>query len=1195
MKLKSIEIEGFKSFDDKTVIRFDDHITAIVGPNGCGKSNIVDAIRWVMGEQSAKHLRGKSMEDVIFSGSQNRNGNSMASVEFTFETAGVCPPQYANFKEVSIGRKLYRTGESDYFINKSPVRLKDVTDLFLGTGVGTKAYSIIEQGRVGQVITAKSEDRRSIIEEAAGISKFKQRKEAALRKMESTQQNLLRLNDIITELETQVRSLTRQANKAEKFKVMKDEMMSLDLRLASADYQRFTGAQKELLTKIKELDELQVSLNNKLLQDEMDTEAERMQLTEIEPLVNDLQQQVFEWENYFKLAQSRFQNTKDDLARCERDQTQNDRILAELKQNLQGSHNGLLQVNQRLLFADLDCEELMLVVTDLEGKLSQFQESSHTLFSLMEQSRESYNMASNRLSQLSARREHLVERYQELNRRKLEEEQSLLDLTAKYQHIEKAKKELSGDLSELKQLKLSLNERSGELLDQLLREEGSLKLEGEELSLIKEELLKRKSRLQSLEELQRNFEGYQQGTRHVLERKKTGEMNCILDSVADVIETESEYENAVSAVLGERMQYLVVKNQEDGLQCAEYLKSVQVGRSSFIPIEIAADDSLSLEVFDNTETSWSSLVLNGDHGLKGHLKDCVRFKSGYEKLSHFLFGDIVLVDHLRNALEVWNEYKTAVVTFDGELISEDGTLTGGTLESTSKALLEKRREIKELGYIITNLVHQVKAKEEQCFDLDKRVQNLKREIEDVKSSCHQEEVKLATQEKDMLHVGEELKKINEQRGLLSQNIFTMTGNAEDIEKQLSELDREQTEQKEILDRASENVAIKKSEEDLYRDQLASLQEQLTKEKIKLAQSKEQRAFLLQEVDRLIADEITIKADIFEEEEKNTLLVKRKIFLEDRILFQERNLKRLMTKRDELNVRYSEKRNQFEGIQSKLADKEYHLKDERKKCNQTKDELNQLTLQLTQIRSDLSRIQEKILERYQKVLSEVFQDHLPQDDFDTRFALERAEDLRLKLNNIGGVNLAAIDELDEVKERYDFLTTQRQDLEESLDALQKAIQKINKTTKARFQETFDLVNEKFTKLFPRLFKGGQAYLTLTDPENILETGVEIVAQPPGKKLQSISLLSGGEQALTAVSLLFAIFLIKPSPFCLLDEVDAPLDDANVDRYNDIVKDMSGRTQFVIITHNKRTMQITNHLYGVTMEEPGVSKLVSVQIE
>ncbi|MBF0105570.1 MAG: chromosome segregation protein SMC [Deltaproteobacteria bacterium] len=1235
MKLKSIEIQGFKSFDDKTMIGFDDDITCIVGPNGCGKSNIVDAIRWVMGEQSAKHLRGRGMEDVIFAGTIERPPNSLASVELTFDTTGTnTPPQYSQLSAVSIGRKLFRSGESEYYINKQPVRLKDVTDFFLGTGVGTKAYSIIEQGRVGMVVESKPEDRRSIIEEAAGISKFKARKEAALRKIESTRQNLSRLNDILTEIDRQKNTLARQAKKAEKFQVIRDELKDLDLKLASLSYETLDTEQKNALSTIRELSTQEQTLQNKIQEDENWIEDKKLHLVSVETELNDLQQDVFEWDNTLKLTETKIQTRKDDISRSGASITQMENELAERRKECEGSQNGLSQVNEKLALAELDCAATDDNVKDQTAYLTVLEASSGSLFSVLEETRESFNNAGRELSQTKTRKENITARLNELIEKENTDQAELGELSQKHKKMSRLLDEIKKDLNSIKQLKLTLTQQTDSLHEKLSAEDTVLKREQNELSTIKNELLSRESRLKSLEELERNFEGYHEGPRQILKSRKKGDITGVMSSVAEIIETEPLYETPVSAVLGERMQYLIVKNQSEGVQCAEFLKASSVGRSSFIPI------SLSQNTAEKTENAnpvvsflrdckgynvYTENYLNGtgpepqegldeilsahndNHkpralpdglklkGVMGRLTDYIKLKEGYQDLGRLLFGDVVLADRISNALEIWSSTSFPVVTMDGETISKDGIITGGSTEDTSKALLEKKREIKELHLVIAGLVQQVKSKEDVCTELLAKINSTKSEIENIRSSCHVEDVRFAEQEKDILHYTNDLKNLNDRRSRLTQQIFETKTAIDDLGDQLKQQEQNEKDLEQILNQSAEILKNKKSEEESCRKELAQKQEDLTKEKIKLAQLKEQRSFLAQEVDRLIAEQIRLKQEIIRTHGLKQFTSRKEKFLQDRLAYLEKFIRKTLENKDAVDQKYRAKKNEFEILHNEITEKEVTLKKDRQEHSRIKDDLNKTTLNLSETRNTLSRLNEQLIERYQLVLSEIYQDHKPDPSlFEEGAAQERAAELRAKIANLGNVNIAAIDELNEITQRFEFLSGQRQDLEKSLLSLERAIQKINRTSAERFKNTFEQINEKFTKLFPRLFQGGHAYLQLTDPENILETGVEIIAQPPGKKLQSMSLLSGGEKALTAVSLLFAIFLIKPSPFCLLDEVDAPLDDSNVDRYNDIVKEMSQRTQFVVITHNKRTMQVSDCLFGVTMQERGISKIVSVNL-
>lgn len=1199
MKLKSLELHGFKSFEEKTQLHFDASITGVVGPNGCGKSNIVDAIRWVMGEQSAKHLRGKSMEDVIFNGTQSREAAPMASVELTFDTAGYStPPQYSGMPEISVCRKLYRSGESEYYINRQLVRLKDVTDLFLGTGVGTKAYSIIEQGQVGQIINVKAEDRRILIEEAAGISKFKARREAALRKIEATQQNLLRLSDIVTELERQMTSLDRQARRAEKYKTVYDRLRALDLHLAALDYTRLDNDQHRLLDALKAADVQEAGISSRLTEEEARLETERLQLVDAEAELSDFQQDVFEVNNRLQVTEARLKNMKEARDRLEREAQSLAERVQEWQHEREGTATGLSQVNQSLVNADLEALMLEEAVDALEKNYAALDESSRDLFGLIESAREARHEAAQRLTELGSRKRHLSERAAELTRARDFQEKDLAEHSARFDELSRSCNDLNKNLMDIRQLKLSLTEKTSTLEEDLKHEEARIETERSELTQIKDELMTRKSRLKSLEELERNFEGYQEGPRRVLQRKATGELGPLTASVAEIIETEPRYEGAVSAVLGERIQYVVVSGKAEGISCVENLKQGEAaGRGSFVALDMISPMISS----QNAEQADSAFIVgsfnnSGLKGVEGFLEDFVTIKPEYTSLKKFLFGDVLLADTLVHALDVWQSLKKPVVTYDGEVISAEGVLTGGSPESASRALLEKKREIRELTGIVQDLVTRVKEKEETCLDLTRKIKSMQADLAIMKASGHEEDVRLASQEKDVHHLKSQMDSLNHRRGQLAQLIFQST---EDLARVETELESVTSQEERLKQEESSSQAVldaKKAEEEQARNELTRLRESLTQEKIHKAQAFERRGYLAREVDRLVTEFTQLSHDIIRSEEERSRVMRARHALSQQITHHEQYLNQTLLRKDELDAGLRERRDAFDRLTQAAAERERGLRDIRRDYQALRDTMAAENLALSEVRSHLSRLNDQMLERYKLLLSEVCEAELTREPegFDLVLARVEADELRQKLSGLGSVNLAAIDEFNEVRERFDYLSRQRTDLEDSLQKLELVIRRINEATKSRFEETFKLVNEKFTQLFPKLFRGGRGFLQLTNPEDILATGVDLIAQPPGKKLQSITLMSGGEKALTALCLVFSIFLIKPSPFCLLDEVDAPLDEVNVDRYTSLILEMSSRTQFVMITHNKRTMQITKSMFGVTMQQAGISSLVSVNM-
>ncbi len=1184
MKLKRLELIGFKSFVEKTVVSFDQDITAIVGPNGCGKSNIVDAIRWAVGEQSPKMLRGKSMEDVIFAGSEVRAPLSMASVEITFSTDGYqTPAAYSSHSEISVCRRLYRSGESEYFINKTPVRLKDIHDLFLGTGVGSKAYSTIEQGKVTQFLSARPEERRYYIEEAAGISKFKTRKEAALRKMEATQQNLLRLTDLIIELERQINSLDRQAKKAEKYKEVKTEFQKWDLSLLSYNYQHSNELQENLEKELRRLGEQDLLLKTQLAEGESTLEAERFNLMEKEREINQTQGLLFESTNAIQLAENSLRYKEEEKVRLVARGDEIRKILVELNEQFQKIAENFSSLNDQKLISDLELQQFQEQLSDAEKKVADMQTGLSDLRQTQESLSEQRYSAESRLVQITASRENAL-----LKQKELEEELAAFEAEAqKFQQMQQETSKIyrlaREALESIKQMKFDLNRKTDELTLALNQHRENLVLEEKTLTELREKLTLRKSRLASLEELQRNFEGYAEGTRSVLKRKQENNDEGIVGTVADFVDTSPEYEGAVSAVLGEKLQYVVVKTQQEGLQAVEYLQTAATGRSSFVPMQIRSYGGDSGE-------------MPMREGVIGPLKNFVNIRKEYEHLSDFLFGDVVLVQDINKAIDIWssNGHRKTLVTLNGEVVDPTGIITGGTSTNNATTLLSMKREIKELVQMIAGLETVLKGREDERAALAKRVEDLANHLDSVKNSSHEEEVKIAHQGKDVDQIKKEQDVLTaRQSELMNQTLATQESLSSlcDMQEALACEEKEKRESVEEL-RVKLESAKGKMEELLKNSEADS--EALTKTRVEQAQAASRQVQLETDLKRLQEDQMRVRMEISRSDQELHIT-------EDRLQMLDKDsthLKKVMNKklesREEIQTNYTIERNTYEERLTTIRDQELALKEMRRSFEEVTRLLNKVTVDLTEVRSTLKYSVEQCLERHQHNLQDIFTQY-----YDANLNRAEAEqlvnELREKLSRMGEVNTGALAEYEELKTRFDFLKQQKDDLVNSLDTLEKVIQKINRTTRDRFLETFNLVNEKFQVLFPKLFKGGKARLILTDESNPLETGVDVVASPPGKKLQSINLLSGGEKALTAVSLIFSIFQIKPSPFCILDEVDAPLDDVNVGRYNELLRELTARTQFIVITHNKQTMEMADSLYGVTMQEPGTSQLVSVDLK
>lgn len=1183
MRLKSLELVGFKSFVSRTVVNFEDGITGIVGPNGTGKSNVVDAIRWVMGEQSAKHLRGSNMGDVIFNGTETRPPMGMASVFLTFDNSdGRAPAEYADYTEITVGRRLYRSGESEYYINKTPCRLKDIIDLFLGTGIGTRAYAIVEQGMIGQILTSKPEDRRILIEEAAGISKFKVRKEAALRKMESTKANLDRLSDILGELERQMNSLYRQAKKAERFKKYSDELRGLELTVSAHQYKELREELDELKAKLDNIKEIEVAGGSKLSSEEADIESLRIKLSELEVDMDRVQEALYEKQNEFQLAEADISYKVKEVETLADQTGRWASEIEDMKGKMGAWRDELSLANSEKVAADLKAnsaeEDLYKVDTELEDLRNQH----HQMVILLEDNRKKVFEC---IERVSSNNTHV----EQLKRRAIEVEGWIAKDQAEIDKIDDQIKELegkistcSGDVSGTKQLRLELGEEIGAAGETLKKQNEELERVEKKVAALKEDLGNKRSRLFSLEELQKNHEGYKEGVRAVLKRQEEAEaFEGVVGTINEIVETKPEYENAVGAVLGEKLQYVVVKSHEVGVEAIDYLKAQVSGRSTFVPMGLRGEQNIPQ-------------VAEGE-GVIGPLMNYVNYADDYKRIIGYLFNDVVLVEDLKKALSLWIDKGSnyTLVTLDGEVIDPAGVITGGVSGNGSRQLMALRREVKELAGLVLSLTSELGIEEQMLSKLRERVGGLKGNIEKLEQESHHEELKFVTQQKDLHHLEQQLSYLEAQRDKLTVEVVALAEERIAVKRE-----------KEAAGAAFEAGSKEKAELELkvsrdnqkendLRGKLQELMQRRTELNLGVKTEGEKARTLDKEVNRLVhalAEAHTGIASRYSDITSASCTVKTSNVGVD---CKRKYLSCLIESIGSMKNKHAEIKNKYDEALALLREKEASARNLRRSHEEQVKGMHEVELSFTQKQEKLNYMCREIFDRYRVDLERSHLEHLS-DEIELEESAQRVEELKEKIDKIGSVNVDAINEYENLKARYDFLKTQYDDLTASVEDLHKAVQKINRTSRVRFAEAFASVDERFQKLFPKLFEGGKARLVLTDEQNILDSGVDIIAQPPGKKLQSISLLSGGEKALTAVALVFALFLHHPSPFCLLDEVDAPLDDANIDRFNELIREMTKLSQFILITHNKRTMELADTLYGVTMEERGTSKVISISL-
>ena len=1188
MKLKKLELFGFKSFYDKTIFDFSDGITAIVGPNGCGKSNIVDAVRWVLGEHALSYLRSKALEDVIFAGSDAAGPLGMAEVSLTFSNEdGGGPPGYESYAEIQVTRRTFRDGESEFSINKVPCRLKDIAELFLDTGAGARGYAIIEQGKIMTIVNARPDEKRLIIEEAAGVAKFRVRRKEAERKMENTRQNLARVKDILDEVKRQLGNLDRQVRKAERYKGLKEELRGLDLRIAAGRFRDLSRERDSVRAELSAQEESLVSIRAGISRMEADRESTRLRLAEAESAAREFgsahaalkevaARREADWNGYAReasLLRSMIDEVTGEINAIESEITDLGRRLGESEEAARVRREGVAA-------AEAMAAGLAAVAESTREDFQRHQE-------LFERAQSDLIVRVN----LHSTARSGAESYQ----RSIEEnERGLARLEDRIGEARSALEEAGKELAEARGLETSCRNafteagRAWEEAGALLVEASSRLEAVVEMHRKTEGVLQASaSRLATLSRLYERKDWTTSGVRAVL-RHYNGQGNGekgVFGVIGDLVETDSTYEKAVEAVLGERMQSIVVRDHTEGLSALQYLKESREGRGSFVPVSLRMREDAP--------------AYAGGDGVIAPLTEIVRVPSECRDLVRGLLGGTLLVRDMECALKLWNRNGVwnTYVTLDGDVVTAEGALAGGAQVEGQSGILAVKREIRELEKEIGELsaeASRLKADEEEIrrtkAALEGRREELFRRREECASALRQAEQLRAQSEAGRSQAG-----------------MTLDSLAQEREYLLGELGRINSESRAMHEAAQISEQAKGEEEERVRELVAALDEK----RARMEEAKERlhagRIELTQLAGRdqtertahcALVDTLSGKRAQAEErrrrkagyEERSGVLAEALEAGRSAIEDAAAELSRLQEKID----RQLGETSAVSALQESL---EGGLKAERRRETGALDRLTELRLSVLRVDNDLANLDMLTWQRY-----ETHPADLPAPEAEGEpeaVAAElagwesRAGEIRERIAAIGDVNLASIEEHRELSGRTSFLSSQKEDLEKSLDDLAKAIQRINRTTRERFSEAFDKINEKLQEVFPKLFQGGRAFLTLLEEENLLETGVEIVVQPPGKKLLPLKSLSGGEKSLAAASLIFSIFLVKPSPFCLLDEADTALDDANIDRFNALVREMSANYQFLLITHNKRTMELADSLYGITMEKPGISKVVSVK--
>jgi chromosome segregation protein len=1186
MKLRKLEILGFKSFRDRTVLDFPEGISGVVGPNGCGKSNIVDAVRWVLGEMRVTMLRGKKMEDVIFNGSEDAPPVGMAEVTMILEKGPHhFPGTYADCAEVMISRRLFRTGESEYSINNVPVRLLDVREFFMDTGVGARTYSLVEQGSIANMVEAKPEERRAFIEEAAGIAKYKSRKESALRKMESTRTNVTRLNDILREVKSQLNQISRQARRAEKFKALRGEIRDTEIKLCLQARSELTAKKEDLQRNFSDADARATEARTKLAEAEAAILALRNDIHQNEEAMARRQEGIYALRNDIGVKEKGIEFSKGRIIDL-RVRRQKD------EEDIQSLRERKLKMEEDIRVLNLSGEESLgridaarSAIECLTGEAEELRAREEALRKEVDDRKVHYFDIQTERARLKNIAGALSKSLEDLRRRAekdrldlAENERSSRSVAAQIEEIRTA---LDASLQELQGLHSEESRAVAEI------EEYTAELSGLDAAVadLKEDLGRKSSRLASLREFQNGYEWCSDGIRSVLRARDEGSLSTesFFGLVADHIDVPESYEVAVEAVLGEKLQYIIVRSQEEGIQAIDYLKTAAAGRGSFVPLKVKSN--------------------GGDLSSKDYLRgttrliDIVHVRDDFRNIADYLLGDIVLVRDIQEGVSLWqrNGFRGTFVTPDGDTISPHGVLTGGSRTVTEEtSLLRKKREIsaleKEVEKIETALGDQTEKRGRTASLIGEREQTL----EGLRDRKRRLELQVNSGKKDIERLEGELRWVGQRISALTFSRDSLLSEEQDIHNRITAAEADMAAQTIRGDEASTLIANLQQDWEEKRRSLEEREKTLTDERVSLASLEEKRNADLKALSNLgsLLEDVVREG---EAKERDLEGCDRTINdVTDQIAADEKNLVALYA---ELEVQEKEAagiRVSHEEKATQLAGLEREEKDVKRSLDDILREAGDIDIRIRETAFEIDGVRNRVLEKYNTDLNTLAAEFTPIDEETVGLLREKLEKDKEQVESFGEVNLLAIGEHEELKQRHDFLVSQIADLEASLETLQKTITRINQISRARFAETFEAVNECFKLIFPKLFRGGKGMLRLTDTEDMLETGVDIDIQLPGKRLQSVSLLSGGEKSLAAVALIFSIILYRPTPFLVLDEVDAALDDANIVLFNQFLREISEKSQIVLVTHNKKTMEVASNLYGVSMEKKGISSLVSVTL-
>ncbi len=1179
MYLKSIEVQGFKSFANKIVFDFHNGITGIVGPNGSGKSNVADAVRWVLGEQSAKQLRGAKMEDVIFAGTQNRKPVGFAYVAITLDNSDHALP--VEYDEVTVSRRVYRSGESEYKINGHSCRLRDVTEMFYDTGIGKEGYSIIGQGQIDKILSGKPDERRELFDEAAGIVKFKRRKSAAIKKLENERSNLVRVNDILSELEKQVGPLKQQSEKAKEYLNYKTDLKKYDVNAFLLETDRIRKETAELNGRLKIVDDDLEDSKSEYDNTKSEYEAAENQLNDINAQIDENSQTVsaLELENQklqgeinvfteqIKTFNANKQLHSERLLDIEKDKQNKSNSVKELREQYNDLNTELSEYNDKLAAINDTAKALNAEIEGISGQIDNRQNSIYD--NLTEQ------------STIKAENQKFVTMLEQLEIKKSELTSHIIkgksDESAQKQVIKSLTAELDNAVGKLEDINNSIEE-SNTSVTQLKAE---IAEKNSELDKLTQNYHREKSRLESLINITERYDGYGNSIKKIMELKDSNP--GILGVIADIVKVEKQYETAIETALGGTIQNIVTDKESTAKELIGYLKQNKLGRATFLPLNaIHARNTLENEACIN------------EKGVIGVASNLVRVSFEYEGLAKYLLGRILVVDNIDNALLIAKKYKYTlrIVTLEGEQLNPGGSMTGGAFRNSSN-LLGRRREIEELKQSVSNTNKQITQEKAAVADLRNQVAKYREALDSYNKLLRETHIRKNTIDVNLKQADLKLSEIIasygddiKEQASIDSEILKISESRNQVSGNLNLLDNQNEAARKEIENLGKTLEAKKSEEAAVALKIENLKISHSSIEQKASFINENIERLCQELDNLEEEKTSIQEKIGETKELVSAKQADIELVKNSIEESERKITAIGEKLEDLRAA-KEKVN--------ASHKEFFKK---------REELNEKIILLEKDSMRLHNQYDRLEESYDSLVDYMWNEY----ELTYSYALELKSDelnnindirkqiniLKAAIKKLGDVNVNAIEEYKSVSERYEFMKTQHDDMIEAEESLMKVIEELDEGMRAQFTAKFEEIKVEFDKVFKELFGGGRGTIELVEGEDILEAGILIISQPPGKKLQNMMQLSGGEKALTAIALLFAIQNLKPSPFCLLDEIEAALDDSNVGRYANYLHKLTKHTQFIVITHRRGTMSAADRLYGITMQEKGVSTLVSVDL-